>query len=299
MWTYQEIKLATNALVATRSGFANFSEMGQSLKALAIAEAGDDWQRNAPGKYPQLARTFLRLQRNDALGISLPDLAFACGYREAWDKLDYARALFPTLGIEWKTSYSISKAMHLVYKKQEHHATRLALHHGPPRASRPGWAPATFNGLVDGEIIEPGVWMPRGMQRVWMTTKVLSIVHDESGTLVLALESDIAERAMTVGFVSKQTQEESPESVETFRKAVKEGNAYLLADEPLIPKRHMSRVGLLVERFTRADGLQAWVCLTLAVGETEEAYKAEKSDWLLLHENPVFHEESLQNWSMM
>jgi ankyrin repeat protein len=282
MWTYQEIKLATNAVIATRSGFVSFSTMGQRLKSLAIDEAGDEWQRDAPGKYPSLAKTFLRLQRKDELVITLPDLAFGCAYREAWDKLDYARALFPTLGVEWKSNYSISEAMLELYTKQKNHATRLALYHGPPRASLPGWAPATFNGLVDGVIIEPGEWKPRGMQRSWMTTKVMSIVHDSPGTFVLALESDFADRAMTVGFVSEQTQKESPDSVEAFRKAVREGNAYLLADESLIPKRHMSRVGLLVERFTKAQDLQAWVCLTLAVGETEETYKAE---------NPVSREE--------
>lgn len=290
MWTYQEIKLATNAVIATNSGFVSFTAMVRSLESLALNEAGEDWIGNAPGKYPSLARAYRRLQRDDSLRVSLPDLAFGCGYREARDKLDYARALFPTLGVEWKTAYSISEAMHLLYTQQKHHATRLALYHGPPRASLPGWAPATFNGLVDGEIIEPGVWKPRGMQRSWMTTKVMSIVRDMPGTFVLGLESDVAERALTVGFTSEQTQKESPESIEIFRKAVKDGNAYLLADEPLVPKRHMSRVGLLVERFTRAQELEAWVCLTLAVGETEETYKAEKTDWLLLHENPVSKE---------
>jgi ankyrin repeat protein len=290
MWTYQEIKLATNAVIATKSGFVSFNAMVRSLESLALNEAGEDWVRNAPGRYPSLARTFRRLQRDDEKGVSLPDLAFGCGYREAWDKLDYARALFPTLDVEWKPNYTISEAMHLLYSKQKNHATRLALYHGPPRASLPGWAPATFNGLVDGEIIEPGIWKGRGMQRSWMTTKVKSIVRDMPGTLVLALESDFAEGAMTVGFVSEQTQKESPESVEIFRKAVKAGNAYLLADEPLVPKRHMSRVGLLVERFTQVQELEAWVCLTLAVGETEETYKVENTNWLLLHENPVSKE---------
>jgi ankyrin repeat protein len=290
MWTYQEIKLATNAVIATKSGFISFSAMVRSLESLALNEAGEEWVRKAPGKYPSLARTFTRLQRNDEKGVSLPDLAFGCGYREARDKLDYARALFPTLGVEWKTSHTISEAMHLLYSEQKGQATRLALYHGPPRASLPGWAPATFNGLVDGEIIEPGIWKGRGMHRSWMTTRVKSIVRDIPGTLVLALDSDFAEGAMTVGFVSERTQEESPESVDIFRNAVKAGNAYLLADEPLVPKRHMSRVGLLVERFTQAEELEAWVCLTLAVGETEETYKVEKTDWLLLHENPVSKE---------
>lgn len=290
MWTYQEIKLAMNTFIATKSDFVSFTSLVERLKSLALIEAGEDYKIDAPGKYPSIAKTFARLQRNDEIGISLPDVAIGCGYREAWDRLDYARALFPTMGIEWKTSYDIQQAMHKLYTTQKYHATRLALFHGPPRASIPGWAPSVFNGLVDCKIIEAATWKPRGMQRSWMATKVLSIIPSKPGVLVLALESDFAERALSVGFISEQTQKESPESVELFKQAVREGNAYLLADEPLVPKRHFSRVGLLVERFTKAEDLEAWVCLTLAVGETEEAYKAEKSEWLLLHENPVSKE---------
>jgi ankyrin repeat protein len=285
MWTYQEIKLATNAIIATRSGFVSFDTITQSLKSFALNEVGENYMVDTPGKYPSLCKTLTRLQRNDEIGISLPDLAIGCGYRQAWDPLDYARALFPTLGIEWKTKYDINQAMQNIYLSQKYHATRLALFHGPPRASYPGWAPAVFNGLIDTKIIEAGIWKQRGMQRSWLTTKVKSIVpNTKPGSLVLSLESDFADGALTVGFISKN---ESSESVEFFRKAVKEGTAYLLADEPLIPPRHFSRVGLLVARFTKVEDREAWVCLTLAVGETQETYKFEKLDWLLLHENPV------------
>jgi len=191
------------------------------------------------------------------------------------------------LGIEWKTKYDIQDAMHNVYLSQKYHASRLALFHGPPRAAIPGWAPATFTGLVDCKIISAGKWMQRGMKRSWMTSKVISIVPSTPGTLVLALESDFVDRALSIGFISEQTQEERPESIEFFRSAVKDGTAYLLADEPLFPKRAFSRVGLLVARFTKPKDREAWVCLTLAVGETEEFYKAERLEWLLLHENPV------------
>lgn len=291
MWTYQEIKLATNAIVATKTGFVPFSSLTQTLKSHALQEVGEDYTADTPGKYPSLAKTFLRLQRNDELGISLPDAAIGCGYREAWDRLDYARALFPTFNIEWRTNYDVGQAMEKLYTSQKYNAMRLALFHGPPRASIPGWAPAVFNGLVDCKIIEAGTWKHRGMQRSWHTTKVKAIVPSKTGTLVLALESDFADRALSVGFVSEETQKQSPHSVELFRKAVAEGEAYLLADEPLVPKRHFSRVALLVQQFSKVDELEAWVCLTLAVGETEEHYKREKRDWLLLHENPVSEED--------
>lgn len=255
-----------------------------------MEETGETYDNTATGKYPYLYRTFRRLQRDDRLGVSLPDVAFGCAYRQAWDKLDYARALFPILGIEWKTKYALSEAMNIVYCNRKRDATRLALYHGPPRASLPGWAPATFNGLVDGKIIEAGVWEARGMRRSWMATKVKSIVPSKPGALVLALESDSAAQALSVGFISEQTQKESPKSIEMFTKAVNDGNAFLLADEPLVPKQAMSRVGLLVERFTKVQDRQAWVLFTLAVGETEDTYKTERQDWLLLHENPASEE---------
>jgi ankyrin repeat protein len=112
-------------------------------------------------------------------------------------------------------------------------------------------------------------------------------VPSKEDRIVLSLESDFANGALTVGFISEETQEKSPKSIEFFRKAVREGTAYLLSEEPLFPKRHFSRIGLLVARFSKVEEHEAWVCLTLAVGETQETYKYEKKDWLLLHENPV------------
>jgi ankyrin repeat protein len=288
MWTYQEIKLATNAVIATRSGFVGFDTITRSLKSFALNEVGEGYMQSPPGKYPSLCNTLRRLQRDDEVGVSLADLAIGCGYRQAWDQLDYARALFPTLGAEWKVKYDIHQAMQKIYLSQRYNATCLALFHGPPRASYPGWAPAVFNGLTDTKIIEAGIWKGRGMQRSWLTAKIKSIVpNTKPGRLALSLESDFAEGALTVGFISES---ENPKSIEFFRKAVREGTAYLLADEPLVPIRHFSRIGLLVARFLEAEDLEAWVCITFAVGETQETSKFEKLDWLLLHENPVSDE---------
>lgn len=287
VWTYQEIKLATNATIATKAGFVNFRDIVQSLKQNAQDEVGDDYAIDASGKFPSLCKTLLRLQRDDAIGVSLPDIAIGCGYRSAWDPLDYARSIYPTLGIEWHLDYTLEDAMEKIYESQKRHASRLALFHGPPRASFPGWAPSRFSGLVDCKIISPGTWKKRGMARSWLTSKIRRIVPSKPGALVLELENGTDKGALTVGFVSNETQDQSPRSVEEFKEAVNNGTAYLLSDESLTPRRRFSRVGLLVERFTRSPSLEAWVCFTLAVGETQETYMAERLDWLLLHENPV------------
>lgn len=296
MWTYQEIKLAKAAVIVTKKGTIRFDDLCRSLKDMAVTEVGQEWEGDARGKHPSIAKAFLRLQRNDELGISLPDVAMGCGYREAWDKLDYARAIYPTLSIEWKPHYNTEQAMRKVYFSQKRHASRLLLYHGPPRAVYPGWAPSVFNGLKDCKIIKPGVWKGRGLQRTWLTSKVKFIFEREGNMFYLALESDQGQQAQSVAVISKETLEKSPESVQLFETAVREGNAYLLTDESLVVKnRHWSIVGLLVERFTMAENPEAWVCLTVAVGQTEAHYIAAETDWLLLHENPVAQDGNLGN----
>ncbi|KAK4211193.1 ankyrin repeat-containing domain protein [Rhypophila decipiens] len=291
VWTYQEIKLATNAMVATKTGFVSFAAMVDELRHKAFDEVGDGYDASKRGQFPSLYRTFVRLQRNDEIGVSLPDIAIGCGYREAMNKLDFARSVFPTLGLDWRFGDGLEEAMRKIYEAQKRHAMRLVLYHGPPRAAFPGWAPAVFPGLVDSKVISPGIWKGRGMERSWLTTKIRSIVPSKPGVVILELDNQTGESpgAYCVGFISPATEKESPQSVALFHEAVHNGTAYLLADEPLIPKQHMSRVGIIVQRFTKPKPTQkeAWVIMTFAIGETEPAYLASRENWLLLHENPT------------
>ncbi|RYP41098.1 hypothetical protein DL767_001259 [Monosporascus sp. MG133] len=287
VWTYQEIKLATNAIVANNAGFVRFAEIVDTLRSKAHDEVGEGYDTHQEAQFPSMFRTFHRLQRNDQLGVSLPDIAIGCGYREAHEKLDYARSIFPTLGMPWRFGDNIEDAMKKVYEAQKRHAMRLVLYHGPPRASYPGWAPAVFPGLVDSKVITPGTWKLRGMSREWLTSKVKSIVPSKPGCVILELDNQLEPGAYSACNISPAMERQSPKSVELFREAVKNGTAYLLSDEPLIPKRHSARVGLLVEKFTKSPGNEAWVCLTLAIGETEPSYRYERQNWLLLHENPA------------
>lgn len=291
VWTYQEIKLANTATIATAQGFVDFSEVCDQLEHLSQEEFGEGYNVTSAGKYPSLYKSLARLRRNDALGVSLVDVALGCADRHATDRLDYARALFPTLGVEWKASYDIHSGMRNLYEATKHHATRLALYHGPPRAERLGWAPAVFPGLVDGRVTTPGEWRFRGMLRKWLTTKIIGTVPSKPGSLILRLESQDGTAALSLGQLSKGMQEQIPKALELFQQCVREGTAYLLSDEPLAPKQPFSRVGLIVERFSQAQDLEAWVLFTLAVGETQPAYNREEAQWLLLHENPISEHE--------
>jgi hypothetical protein len=164
MWTYQEIKLATHAIVVTKQGLVNWKEIVDTLRESAELESGEV-QHYHKDKFSSLYETLGRLERNDKLGVSLPDLAYGCGCRKAGVPLDHARALFPTLGLTWKMNYSLEEAMKQIYLSQKDHATRVVLYHGPPRHYWPGWAPATFSDLVDAVILEESAWTRRGLKR--------------------------------------------------------------------------------------------------------------------------------------
>ena len=188
MWTYQEIKLTSHALVLTKRGSVDWNKMVDTLKEHAELESGDI-QQDHRDKFSSLQKSTGRLQRNDKLGVSLPDLAYGCGYRKSGVPLDYVRALFPTLGLTWKMSYTAEEAMKQIYLSQKEHATRVALYHGPPRHSWPGWAPATFSNLIDAIILEESAWTRRGLMKRWFTAKVKRIVPSKPEALILALDN--------------------------------------------------------------------------------------------------------------
>lgn len=283
MWTYQEIKLAEHALVVTKEGPVSWKEMVTTLQERAERDSGEV-QIPPHDKYSCLHLTFGRLQNHGKLGVSLPDLALGCGYRNAGCHLDHARALFPTMGLTWKMNYDIAEAMKQVYLSQKEHATRLVLYHGPPRHFWPGWAPATFSDLKDVVVLEESAWMRRGLKRRWFTSKVRRIIPSKPGALILAIENLDGSESLSGCYISKH---ENPKSITEFENSVSEGTAYLLSDDPLIPKKPFAIVGLLVEQFKEAKDMEAWVCMTVAVFDTEPTYKAEPDTWLLLHENPV------------
>lgn len=283
MWTYQEIKLAVNAIVVTGSGFVSWKDMFDELEKKTIGESGEV-KMDHPDRFSRLTNTMGRLFRNDDIGVSLPDLAIGCGYRKAGEPLDYARALFPTLRLTWKSNYNIEEGMKNVYLSQKDHATRLALYHGPPRHHWPGWAPATFSNLIDSLVLEESHWARRGLMRRWFTAKINRILPSKPGALVLALDNGNGTETLSGCKISEF---ENPKSVLEFRNAVERQSAYLLSDIALHVKKPFAHVGLLVERFTAAKELEAWVYMTTAVFDTEPTYNGKTEKWLLLHENPV------------
>jgi hypothetical protein len=110
--------------------------------------------------------------------------------------------------------------------------------------------PATFSDLKDAVVLEESAWMRRGLKRRWFASKVRRIIPSKPGALILAIENLDSSESLSGCYISKH---ENPKNITEFENSVSEGAAYLLSDDPLIPKKPFASVGLLVERFKEAE----------------------------------------------
>ncbi|KAK4224181.1 hypothetical protein QBC38DRAFT_371529 [Podospora fimiseda] len=307
IWTYQEVRLAQNAIIVTESGFVSLEAMNRKLSRQFQGEGKRGSQAYNTSPIRPLGRVLDSLL-NGGTGseISLVDVAFACRGREATIRLDYARGLYPLLGLEWEPGLDLQAAMQKIFESRKKEATRLILYYGPPRASDPGWAPAVFSGVRGFATISPGEWKPRGVERGWFTTKPLSMEINKDKELLnrfqLELESESANtdsnHSSNPGpkcwmYVSSATANETPRSLSFFEGAVKEGTAYILCDRPLIsrggPSPEIRRYAIAVVKSESTDN-EAWVAFTAKIISTNQDTTGVKNEWLkwlLLHENPT------------
>jgi hypothetical protein len=109
--------------------------------------------------------------------------------------------------------------------------------------------PATFSDLKDAVVLEESAWMRRGLKRRWFTSKVRRIIPSKPGALI-PIENLDGSESLSGCYISKH---ENPKNITEFENSVSEGAAYLLSDDPLIPKKPFAIVGLLVERFKEAE----------------------------------------------
>ncbi|KAF9632063.1 hypothetical protein BFW01_g2925 [Lasiodiplodia theobromae] len=151
VWTYQEIKLARRALLATSSspqGFIDFATIRAHLSQLAAHD---------PRHWEQLHKTFWRLQsvhaitdgRTTELGINLADIALSCTNRTTNNEKDYARGFFALLRLQWDPDWSsYDDGIRHVYERRPREAAVVAAMHGPRGLASPwSWAPRFLVGL--------------------------------------------------------------------------------------------------------------------------------------------------------
>jgi hypothetical protein len=92
VWTYQEIKLANRAVVVTATGGVDFLAMIASLKVFNTFDKG---------RYDKLYVWIAIMAKSDQHRLTIRDLVNACAQRKSGIDIDYARAFFPVLGLEW------------------------------------------------------------------------------------------------------------------------------------------------------------------------------------------------------
>ena len=298
VWTYQEIKIANKCLIMTGVGFIEFDRVLATLQRLEEAPnvARTLSSPTNYAKYRELKQMMLLLSRNDVVGISLPDIAMACYGRRTGNDIDYARALFPILGLTWRVNMTREEGMQEIFDSQRHHASRLIMMHGSPRSSfLPGWAPSYMIDL-EGVVGEPMPWTPRGVKGAWFTYKVKESKPTKPAALLLELETSLKQRFLCGCNISPI---EAEQTLTGFETSITNGTAFLLSRASLSAMDPTWAVNcLLVEQSSLSGHSEAWVYMTGAIGAVGENADPVKKDWLILHESPIStHDNSGKNGS--
>lgn len=222
VWTYQEIKLASHALIITANDFFVYQDVIDRLKAL---------EEQNRLRFHALCLFFAIMGKNDAAGLSLTDIAYGCTSRKSGHDVDYARAFFPVLGLKWEFGMTREQGMEMIYRSQKHHATRLAAFYGAPRLSmQPAWAPAYLTGL-EGQIRAPMDWAERGVEGDWFVLKICKVVKTFTrlGKHVINLDVNCSECRLVQCVLSETESEVVVKAVQT---AIERGQAFILSSVP-------------------------------------------------------------------
>ena len=278
VWTFQEIKLASRAVVVTATRAYDFKELVDVVKSLE----GQDFDR-----FHKLWLKLAIMGKND-VGLSIPDIVTACRRRNAGQDIDYARAFFPVLGLEWEYGMTREQGMQKIYDSNKRHASRVACFYGVPRMTvEPCWAPSYFHHL-EGYYSEPMEWEDRGIRGEWYTVKIASVqgTFRNGGRLVLDLDTDCEGD----GYMQCACAPNENETItKAFETAVERGNCYVLSGQSSrdIENAEFARTGMLVEDAKVEERLEVVVyCAAIINGKNQ--YLESKRSVLLRHHGP-FH----------
>ena len=123
-------------------------------------------------RFHKLWLKFAIMTRDDNDDICVHDVSSACQRRYSGLDVYYARAFFPTFGLEWQTGMTREEGMQKIYYSQREDTTRMIFSFGQHRLKvRPAWAPSSMNGL---ERVTTPVMLLQERGDLF-TTKILSI----------------------------------------------------------------------------------------------------------------------------
>ncbi|KKY27450.1 putative ankyrin repeat protein [Phaeomoniella chlamydospora] len=289
LWTYQEIKLSTKALILTASGYVRFDHILAELTRLEQSDSElPERARSNCAKFRELKIKMAQI--SSSTGVNVLDIAGACIRRQTGNDIDYARALFPVLGLSWRPYLTREEAMHRIYESQPEMATQLIMAHGVPRNSfRPGWMPSYLFG-IDGPIGDRLPITRCGVQGSWFSYQIKENKHTwKPESLLLEVQSTTSNPFICGGAISRL---ETQRTLTEFDKAISQGTAYLLSLQrisDLAESENDFKINvLLVERCQSFKDNDAWIYLTLALTAAEEHVENHnRSEWLILHESPI------------
>lgn len=277
VWTYQEIKLANRALILTASGAYDFKMVADNLQTLE----SQDYSR-----YRNLRLHITTMIKDDARGISIPDLVMTCGTRRSGQDVDYARAFFPVLGIKWEYGMTREEGMQKIYTTFTHHSSRIACFYGAPRMSiMPAWAPSAFNNL-EGCVTAPMHWEKRGIRGEWFAVRLEKAHKTFTNGGRFVFEFGSGDKIMQCVCAPN----ENARVIQAYSTAVERRNCYVLSAQPSADaiKGEWARTALLVERaqVNDGDGFEAAVYCT-AIIPTRGQHTESRQSILLRHWSPM------------
>jgi len=290
IWTYQEVKLASRALIVTSSRTVELAAVVSELELSVSSQ---------PLLFEQLLKSIRRLMRYDALGVSIKDIAMSCGERETGNEIDYVRAFFPVLGLKWNVRWGPEDGMKAIYSSRWMQAGSMVLLHGRKRmTSAPAWAPFQLTGL-EGKIIGGMAWESRGLKGEWYCGKIpRALIFWAAETRHWIVEMNVCDpenELKTAFFQMKLAQDETDDVIRAFRTAAEAKIAWVLWQSELSPAtvspqqyRYAQHVLLVEEAQHYADTFECYAHFTAALlhAVLYEPFVDKKRQVLIRNENP-------------
>ena len=292
VWTYQEVKLASRALILTKAGFVDLRCIIEGLGKTAIQ---DD------AKFLQLYESLKRVLNPDSSsGTSILDIALSSASRSTSHDIDYCKGFYPCLGLKWDEKFSRDRGMQHIMKSRKEEATSLlGLHGSPLLVEGYAWAPAYLCGL-SGTPLSNISWERKGLRREWYSYRVTSNQERQlpesvrRGGLLLGVAGPEAAVFCDCGL----SRRERPEAVIGFKLAIENQCAFLLSDLSLEALAKYQKPGpaptvLLVKQASIEN--EAFIYMTAALLALSAGVPASPNQWLIYHQSPLLEAESSGN----
>ena len=231
--------------------------------------------------------------KDEARGLSIPDLVINCGTRKSGMDIDYARAFFPVLGLKWEAGMTREEGMQRIYTSYRRHSSRIACFYGAPRLNiMPAWAPLTFNNL-EGYVTKPMEWEDRGIRGEWYAVRIRKTVHTFVNAARFVFEVTVDCPSDTC-LQCACAPSESKEAIQAFQAAIERGRSYLLTAQPSSDRldQEYARIGMLVERaeVNEEDVFEAAVYCAVAIPSRSQ-FDESKESLLLRHWSPMVDDD--------